>query len=223
MNFMLFIQNATNSLALFFMDDVIQDSLDCTDFSFRYCFSLPIINSIKVSWNIISIESDLNSPEVGERLESIAERMMSMDPENPTEEQIKDVGIAFEELLSIFQMTANFYIIDGNTTTPISIADLMQMEVLDGDYLLIQLFDLNGELLADMKVTSDDIKEVPTIVDEVTDTVKEVVEVPKINHKPKTLKGGKLPTTDSNNLDGALAGTALIGAGLFLYRRVRTS
>lgn len=176
--------------------------------------------------HFLSIESELNSPEVGERLMSIAERMMIIDPENPTEEQITEVGNAFEELMSIFKMKASFYIVEDNKKTQVSAAELMQMEVLSGDYLLIQLFDLNGNLLADVKFTSDDIKEMPTKVEEVADTVKEEVKapnLPKANKVPKTVKGGKLPITDSNNLDGAMAGAALIGVGLFLYRRVRIS
>lgn len=182
--------------------------------------------------HLLSIEEELSSPEVGERLMSIADRMMVIDPENPTEEQIQEVGLAFDELMSIFKMKASFYIVEGDNKTQISAAELMQMEVLDGDYLLIQLFDLNGMLLADVKLTSDEIKEIPTNVEEVTDTVKEEVKSPNSPNSPvvaknptkvKTVKGGKLPVTDSNNLDGALAGLALIGMGLFLYRRVRVS
>jgi processed acidic surface protein len=179
--------------------------------------------------HFLSIEDELNSPEVGERLMSIAERMMVIDPENPTEEQISEVGNAFEELLSIFKLKASFYIVEGDIKTQVSAAELMQMEVLTGDYLLIQLFDLNGNLLADVKFTSDDIKEIPTKVEEVADTVKEEVKAPtspktnESNKAPKTVKGGKLPITDSNNLEGAMAGAALIGLGLFLYRRVRIS
>ena len=179
--------------------------------------------------HLLSIEEELNSHEVGERLMSIAERMMVIDPENPTEEQIKEVGNAFEELMSIFKMKASFYIVEGNNKTQISAAELMQMEVLEGDYLLIQLFDINGTLLADVKFTSDEIKDIPTTVEEVADTVKEEVKSPnppvvtKAPNKVKTVKGGKLPVTDSNNLDGAMAGAALIGIGLFLYRRVRVS
>ncbi len=179
--------------------------------------------------HFLSIESELNSPEVGERLMSIAERMMVIDPENPTEEQIKEVGNAFEELLSIFKLKASFYIVEDNIKTQVSAAELMQMEVLTGDYLLIQLFDLNGNLLADVKFTSDDIKEIPTKVEEVAETVKEEVKAPTLpkanesNKAPKTVKGGKLPITDTNNLEGAMAGAALIGLGLFLYRRVRIS
>ena len=179
--------------------------------------------------HLLSIEEELNSPEIGERLMSIAERMMGIDPENPTEEQISEVGNAFEELMSIFKMKASFYIVEGNNKTQISAAELMQMEVLEGDYLLIQLFDINGTLLADVKFTSDEIKDIPTTVEEVADTVKEEVKSPnppvvtKAPNKVKTVKGGKLPVTDSNNLDGAMAGAALIGIGLFLYRRVRVS
>lgn len=179
--------------------------------------------------HFLSIESELNSPEVGERLMSIAERMMVIDPENPTEEQIKEVGNAFEELLAIFKLKASFYIVEGNIKTQVSAAELMQMEVLTGDYLLIQLFDLNGNLLADVKFTSDDIKEIPTKVEEVANTVKKEVKAPtspktnESNKAPKTVKGGKLPITDTNNLEGAMAGAALIGLGLFLYRRVRIS
>lgn len=173
--------------------------------------------------HLLSIESELNSPEVGERVMFIAERMMGIDPENPTEEQINEVGNAFEELLAIFKMKAEFYIAYGNTTTPVSMGELMQMEVLDGDYLVIKFFDLNGILLADLKLTSDDIKEVPKNVAEVTDTVKEEVMAENTPVRPQTVKGGKLPTTDSNNIEGALAGAVLFGFGLFLYRRVRTS
>jgi len=173
--------------------------------------------------HFLLIESELDSPEVGERLMSIAERMMGIDPENPTEEQINEVGNAFEELLSIFKLKAEFYIVYGNTTTPVSMGELMQMQVLDGDYLVIKLFDLNGTLLADLKFTSDDIKEIPENVAEVTETVKEEVKTETTPARPQTVNGGKLPATDSNHLDGALAGAALFGLGLLLYRRIRTS
>ncbi|WP_075619570.1 processed acidic surface protein [Paenisporosarcina indica] len=193
------------------MDDVMKE-IDLTDEEIENLMN-----------HLLSIESELNSPEVGDRLMSIAERMMGIDPENPTEEQISDVGNAFEELLSIFKMKAEFYIVYGDTTTPVSMGELMQMEVLDGDYLLIKLFDLNGILLADLKFTSDDIKEVPENIAEITDIAKEEVNAEKTPVRPQTIKGGKLPATDSNNLDGALAGAVLFGFGLFLYRRVRTS
>ncbi|MCK6259172.1 processed acidic surface protein [Fictibacillus sp. KIGAM418] len=174
--------------------------------------------------HLMSIEKDLNSPDTEKRLESIAERMMSLDPEKPTKAQIQEVGTAFEELMSIFQMKANFFIVDGSKKTPVSAGELMQMRVLDGDYLLIQLFDLNGKMLADLKITSDVVKTVPAKVDTVTQTIKKEVKASApVAKKTRTVTGGKLPKTASNHLDGALAGLAVAGAGLFLYRRARMS
>ncbi|SFE86678.1 processed acidic surface protein [Bacillus sp. OV194] len=174
--------------------------------------------------HLMSIEKDLNSPDTEKRLESIAERMMSIDPEKPTKAQIQEVGNAFEELMSIFQMKANFFIVEGSKKTPVSAGELMQMKVLDGDYLLIQLFDLNGKMLADLKITSDEARNSATTVGKVTQTVKQEVKLSApVAKKQRTVNGGKLPKTDSNNLDGALAGLAIAGAGLFLYRRARMS
>lgn len=174
------------------------------------------------------IEKDLNSPDMEQRLNSIAERMMSIDTENPTKAQIQEIGKAFDELLAIFKLKAKFYIVDGNKKTAVSAWELMQMEVFEGDYLLIELYNLDGKLLADLKITSDLYHEGPAKVGAVQETIKKEVKAaapkaPKAQNKPKTVTGGKLPTTDSNHLDGALAGAALLGAGLFLYRRVRMS
>ncbi|MGG1573005.1 processed acidic surface protein [Fictibacillus sp. NRS-1165] len=178
--------------------------------------------------HLMSIEKDLNSPDTEKRLESIAERMMSINPEKATKAQIQEVGTAFEELMSIFQMKASFFIVDGSKKTPVSAGELMQMEVLDGDYLLIQLFDLNGKLLADLKITSDIVKNSAQTVNKVTQTVKQEVKLSAPapvakKQKPRTVTGGKLPETASNHLDLALAGLAIAGAGQFLYRRARMS
>ncbi|WHY72177.1 processed acidic surface protein [Fictibacillus enclensis] len=180
--------------------------------------------------HLLSLEKDLNNPETEKQLMAIMDRMAAIDSDHPTKAQIQQVGQAFEDLLSIFQMKAKFYIVDGNKKTAVTAAELMQMTVLEGDYLLIELYDLKGNLLADMKITSDIAKGSAGTVGQVSKTVeKAVASAPQKPVKapsqktPRTVNGGKLPKTDSNNLDGALAGLAIIGAGLFLYRRARMS
>ncbi|MDN4524834.1 processed acidic surface protein [Fictibacillus fluitans] len=180
--------------------------------------------------HLLSLEKELNNPATEKQLMDILNRMEGIDPENPTKAQIQQVGQAFEDLLSIFQMKAKFYIVDGSKKTPVTAAELMQMTVLEGDYLLIELYDLKGNLLADLKITSDEIAGSSGTVGEVTKTVENAMgaapqkPVKKPSPKtPRTENGGELPKTASNNLDGALAGAAIIGAGLFLYRRARMS
>jgi processed acidic surface protein len=145
-----------------------------------------------------------------------------------SEAQLNELVSISEEMMAIFKLNAKYYLVDGDTKTPITTGELIRLEDTQGRDLLIELYNLNGEFLADILLTadlfaSDLIEEVTAPVKAVKETVGKKAQSPKspksTKGQPKTVKGGKLPNTAGNYAEGILMGLVLAGAGFYLLRR----
>ncbi|WP_110114395.1 processed acidic surface protein [Bacillus sp. CGMCC 1.16541] len=190
-----------------------------------------------------SIEEELMKPETLQRLEELANRMMSFEEFDVatelTSEQLAELMSIFKEILSIFHLKVDFSLVQGQTETPISFSDLLSLKELQNASLKISFYNLQGEFLADMLLTgemfgSDIITDTGEQIEESTNIVKETVaptpKTPKTekqktviekktNHQ--TVKGAKLPETASSFLMNALLGLVVVLVGVMLYRKVR--
>jgi processed acidic surface protein len=171
------------------------------------------------------------------QLEAIAERLMAFpefeNADELTAEDIAEMLAIWNDLLNLFELKIDYYLVKDGKETPISFAALMELTDINGADLKINIYNKSGELLADMIITkemfgSDFVKDTGSKMEETTETVKEVTEVAKkapAAKKPakvvKTVNGGKLPNTATDYASNALAGLAFIIIGAFLYRRVK--
>ncbi|WP_332628504.1 processed acidic surface protein [Halalkalibacter flavus] len=177
---------------------------------------------------------DFENPAFLDRLEKLADRMMAFENfdevSDLTPAQIAELLDIFTQLLDLFEIDVKFYLVKGNEKKPVSLSTLMTMTSTDGYGLLIELYNKQGEFLADLLFTADMLGS-DIIVETGKDLKKtEKVIVKQTEKKPapaekkpitKTEKGAKLPKTASNYLVNAASGLAVALAGFAIYRRFR--
>ncbi|WP_148630565.1 processed acidic surface protein [Bacillus sp. E214] len=177
---------------------------------------------------------DFEDPALEEKLLELEKRADNL-PEfesssELTEAQMKEIVALFNEVLDIYQMEAKFYLTKDGSKKAISIEELMVLESTNGADLLIEFYNKQGELLADMIITAEMFGS--DLIDKVTEPVKTVPK-PQVENKAgkienkegkainKTINGGKLPNTAGNYAEGVLLGIGALaaGAGLLFFRR----
>ncbi|KMY43031.1 hypothetical protein AC622_01115 [Bacillus sp. FJAT-27916] len=156
-----------------------------------------------------------------------------------TEAQMNEIVSVFNEILNIFQLNAKYYLVKGDSKQPITLNELMHLETTNDADLLIELYNLQGEFLADLLFTaelfgSDVIKgEVGKVIKPITEVKEEkknpvkkpVKTVKPVKKVTKTENGGKLPNTAGNYTEGILLGAAIagLGAGMLVYRKRKSA
>ncbi|WP_366248683.1 processed acidic surface protein [Terribacillus aidingensis] len=162
-----------------------------------------------------------------------------------TEEQGKELLAIWNDLMNIFQMKAEFYLVDGNTKTPVTFEELLKVTDLENRILLVDLFDLQGNHLLNFTITgelfgSDLLTGAPAVEVPVQEkpsesehkheapVLKEKVTVTPTKTATETVKeeGKRLPDTASPVGNILVAGAVLMAAGAVLYawnRRKRHS
>ncbi|PTY84673.1 processed acidic surface protein, partial [Heyndrickxia sporothermodurans] len=120
---------------------------------------------------------------------------------------------------NIFKLNTKFYLVKGSDKKPISLNELAQLTSTNGYNLLIEIYDNNGKLLADLILTPDMFGS-----ELIKDTAEKVKKVEKAITTPmkKTVRGGKLPNTAGHYGDYLLGGLLLLAMGIFLFRRWRS-
>ncbi|GIN88169.1 hypothetical protein J6TS2_45550 [Heyndrickxia sporothermodurans] len=169
--------------------------------------------------HFMSIKMDESAEQ---KLEKISERMMAIgDFESESDlsnEQIQEIVNAYQEMLSIFQLHSKFYLVKGSEKKPVTLNELVNMKSTNGYNLLIELYDYNGKLLADIIITPDLFGS-----EIIKKTVGKIEKVEKTVAKPikKTIRGGELPNTSGFYGNYLLAGFVMLLLGLFMFRKWR--
>ena len=204
--------------------------------SFQGEFDLTDAEVERLKNHFMSIENDLAKPETIQRLEQLAKRMENFtDFEVATElspQQLGELAAIWDELLSIFQLKAEYSLVKGGTETPISFVELLKLDELKNTNLKIALYNLQGEFLADLIITgemvdSDTVNELGdnlsgTVEKAKNETNKVKVVASKKKAEQKTVKGAKLPKTATDYIPNALMGVFVLMAGILMFRKVRS-
>ncbi len=172
---------------------------------------------------------DLEDPLFEERLENILERALALpDFESADElsaENVAEILAIYSDLMALFELDAKYFLIEGRDKTtkqPISLQTLITLDSLEGYNLLIELYNLEGEFLADLIITADMFGS--DIIEETVEDLKEVTEIVKkapAKDQSKTEKGAKLPKTASNSMQNALMGLGMMLTAVIIYRRMK--
>jgi processed acidic surface protein len=175
---------------------------------------------------------DFDDPALIDQMIELSERMMAFENFETAEElsiqQTAELFDILNDMLNLFELKTNYYLVKDGDKQPVSIESLMTMDTTDGYDLLIELYNHQGAFLADILLTADmfDSGLIQVTGKDMMQAEEIVTENPKAleskTAKPlaKTVKGGELPTTASNYAGKTLVGIAFIIAGVFLFRRI---
>ncbi|MFG6495085.1 processed acidic surface protein [Fictibacillus sp. UD] len=158
----------------------------------------------------------------------LAERMMAFEDfetaDELSAEQVAELLSIFSEMKQLLQIETKYYLVVDGQKQPISMDTLMTMDSTNGNDLIMEILNLNGELLADIRITADMFgSEIIQETGKDIQKVEEVVSAPPTKAKPpvKTVKGGELPKTATNHLGNVVLGLGIAAAGILLFRRMR--
>ncbi|WP_282137399.1 processed acidic surface protein [Rossellomorea aquimaris] len=175
---------------------------------------------------------DFDDPALIDQMIELSERMMAFENFETAEElsvqQTAELFDILNDMLNLFELKTNYYLVKDGDKQPVSIESLMTMDTTDGYDLLIELYNHQGAFLADILLTADmfDSGLIQETGKDMMQAEEIVTENPKAieskTAKPlaKTVKGGELPTTASNYAGKTFVGIAFIIAGVFLFRRI---
>jgi processed acidic surface protein len=175
---------------------------------------------------------DFENPALIDQMIELSERMMAFEnfetAEDLSVEQTAELFDIFNDMLDLFELKTDYYLVKDGEKQPVSMGSLMTMDTTNGYDLLIELYNHQGTFLADVLLTADmfesgliqetgkDMMQAEEIVTENPKAVERQTAKPLT----KTVKGGELPTTASNYAGKAFAGVAFVLAGIFLFRRI---
>ncbi|TPE66762.1 processed acidic surface protein [Halalkalibacterium halodurans] len=166
---------------------------------------------------------DYEDPAFEARLLNLSDRLMAFEEFDEaselTERQIAELLDIFSEMLDLFELDVKMYLVKGDEKIALSLRELVSMTTTNGYDLLIELYNLEGEFLADILLRAEDfgwdlIQETGKDLKKVNETVQK-----QDGEVTKTVKGAKLPKTASNYLEHTLYGLLLALGGVFVYRR----
>ncbi|WP_078543485.1 processed acidic surface protein [Litchfieldia alkalitelluris] len=177
---------------------------------------------------------DVEDPAFEAKLLELSDRLDAIESfetvDEISAEELAEIASVFTELLQLFQLDVQYYLVNGDEKTPLNLQALMAMTELVGSDLLIEIYNHEG-FLADLFITGEKFNS--NLIEDVSDDLKEVEKVVEAAPKPvvkkdeksaqkpvvKTVKGGKLPNTASDYPVKTLAGLVIVAFGFFLFRR----
>ncbi|RBP90504.1 processed acidic surface protein [Cytobacillus firmus] len=179
---------------------------------------------------------DFENPDLLDKMMDLESRLMAFGEFDSagdlTEAEIAELISIIQEMMDLFQLDAEFYLMKDGEKTHLTTAEMVALEETNGHDLLIELYNTEGQFLADMIITAEMFSS-ELIEDTVTDLNQAETVIKKQDHakvKPvskhaKTVKGGKLPNTAGNYIEGVLAGIglALIGFAILHRRKVKAA
>jgi processed acidic surface protein len=178
---------------------------------------------------------NMEDPQFVSKMEEFSERMEAIslyDFESAKElspAQIAEIADVMNDMLDAFQLDVKFYLTKNGEKKPLSLSTLLAMESTNGYDLFVEIYNKQGELLADFILTADmfnsdlfedvgeDLEETGKVA-EIEKKIEKIKE--KVKSKPvkRTVKGAKLPKTASPYVSNMLMGVGFIVIGAFLFR-----
>jgi processed acidic surface protein len=172
---------------------------------------------------------DFEDPAFLDELIELSERMMAFEEfetaEELSAEQIAELLDIFNDMLHLLDVDTTYYFTKDGEKQAVSFETLMKMDTTNGYDLLMEIYNNQGEFLADILLTADMFGS--ELIQETGKDIKQAKEIVTAEgskgSKPpiKTIKGGKLPTTASDYAGNTLAGLAFVLVGVFLFRRIK--
>jgi processed acidic surface protein len=158
----------------------------------------------------------------------LGERMMAFEEfetaDELSAEQIAEMLAIFTEMKQLLQIETKYYLVVEGEKQPVSLDTLMTMDSTNGNDLVMEIYNTNGELLLDLVLTADMFGSelIQETGKDIQEAEKIVTEAPMAAKPPvKTIKGGELPKTATNHVGNTLAGLAIAAVGILFFRRFK--
>ncbi|MGN7941017.1 processed acidic surface protein [Virgibacillus sp. 6R] len=156
-----------------------------------------------------------------QRMEEVAARLepfLTVDPESElTEDQLNELASIWEEMMGLLQLAPKLYLVntEGNKTD-ISFGRLMNMEEMNGNSLLIEIYDTQGNLLLDMQLSEDMLSS-----EFLLDAASQFTNVGDLAGELTNIKHEQLPKTASPFGMNMIIGLFVFVIGLSIYVKSR--
>ncbi len=161
--------------------------------------------------------SKLDEETVENQMAALEARISAMgdfsDVTELTETQKEETEAIFTEMLAIFRMSAKFYLESNGQREPLSLSALFEMENLNGNKLIIELYDDEGNVLLDMMVDENIFNS--GFLSELAGNLELT---PNLAHEHPF--GEKMPETASPYVQNVLIGLFLLFIAVTLYIRL---
>ncbi len=203
--------------------------------SFEAEFGLTEAELNSLSEYLTAREEVLSSPETLAKFEELATRMEEFGQfetlDDLTPEQVQEFLSIYDEFLGLLQLKVDISLVKNDKESSISFFELLSLDELINSKLKMNIYDLSGNLLADIVITgemvdSDTVNEVGQEVNKATEKVVEEKAKSEVSAVQfKTEKGAKLPNTAGNYASKLLIGLLMVLSGVMLllyqsYRKV---
>lgn len=163
--------------------------------------------------HLLAIDETALETEMENILSRLEPYLAVEDPTQLTSEQRNELFTIWSELLAAYHLKANFYLVDG-TKTAISFQELTNLEELNGRSVLIELYDLQGNMLLDMQLSNEMLTS--NFLFEIGEEFIHIGEL--AGELTNELHDAKLPDTASPYLLNVLLGIFVAIVGLVFYQ-----
>lgn len=186
--------------------------------------------------HLASLEEKLSSYESIKKLEGLGEKLEAFGNieslDDLSDDEIQKLLAIYNEFLDLMELKLEFSLIKNGAESELSLMNLVSMKELINANLKINIYDLSGNLLADLIVTGEMVdsgtaSEIGKEIDKAAEKAgEEVAKAPQSTSAStssviKTEKGGKLPNTAGNYGTNVLLGFMISLLGAFVYRTNR--
>ncbi|NMD69770.1 processed acidic surface protein [Bacillus sp. DNRA2] len=177
---------------------------------------------------------DMTDPVFAEKMAELENRLIELgefeSPADLTEEQKTVLVNTFQEMMGLYQLQAQYYLVKGTERIPVSYQELLTMKITKGYDLAVELYNTDGLLLADINLTAELLgfeiieeieNEINTEKETITNpvNVKSEVQIQPVKQQNQSGTGERLPDTAGNSGNGILIGLGLAMTGVILFRK----
>ena len=158
----------------------------------------------------------IDTEKITPQLNAIGQQLSHLSFDNPSDLSSKDTELlstSFNQMLQLVQLEPLFYLEKNNQKQQISLNDLVNLGNLNGANLIIELYDLNGNLLADMTINPN------TLNSDLIDKFSKIMSYFNIYLNGLAPNGGQLPNTATHTWDFLILGLFLLILGAGLLKR----
>jgi processed acidic surface protein len=163
----------------------------------------------------------LDETELEQRMEEVAAKLepfATLDPNAElTEAQKNELASVWTEMMNLIGLNPNYHLVDANgVATPVSFQELLAINELGGKSLVLELYDLEGNLLLDMQLSEDMLTS-----DYLFQAANQLVDVGDLAGELTTIKHDTIPKTASPYLVNMLLGLLTIIGGFIIFQKAR--
>lgn len=163
----------------------------------------------------------LDETELEQRMEEVAAKLepfTMLDPEAElTDAQKSELAAIWSDMMNLIGLNPNYHLLDENgVATPVSFQELLGMNDLGGKSLVLELYDLEGNLLLDMQLSDEMLTS-----DYLFQAANQLVDVGDLAGELTIVKHDTIPKTASPYLINMLFGLLIIFVGFLVFQKTR--